>query len=203
MNKNRALLGLILSVSSVGVFAEDQSQPHYPEISNGFFVSAGQVSFDSKTAQEEGVSDSATYWRLGWEGQRDAFVYGAGLSGYMYSDKEDFEQDIESRYGGDRDTADSSAIAINLFAEGGYSHAFNENVALEILGGLEQVLSSERSIGNCSNCYEEDIDINGGLYIAPRIRFSTGDMFSFLLEYHSYFGGDVENVFAATFSWQF
>ncbi len=182
--------------------AEPTNDTTLQTFSNGFNVAVGQVSLDEETSLREGVEDSAFYMRFGWEGQSNKFVYGAGMSAYVYSDNEGFEQLVEE-YDGDISRADSSAVAINLFFEGGYSHAVNEAVSFEGIAGFEPTISSERSIGNCTNCYEEDIDIGGGLYISPRVRFGGENTFSFLLAYHQYLTGDVDNGLTANFSWRF
>ncbi len=199
MNIGKLLFGATVFAASISATAETEQQPALSL--NGFNFSIGRVSFDEEVATEEGVEDSATYWRLGWQRQSGQALFGAGISGYLYSDDEGFDQYVEDS-SGDEFTADSSAVAINMYFEGGYSHNLNENISLEILGGLEQVLSSERSIPNCSNCREEDIDLNAGLYVTPRIRFSTDGSFSFSMAYHQYLNGDTENGFSVDFAWR-
>ncbi len=201
-----AKLGTLISTAALAALiplhANAQSATAPTPNTNGFYVSLGQVSLDEDKAFEEGVEDSAFYFRLAWEGQNDHFVYGAGLSGYVYSDNEGFEQLVED-FGGDVSSEDSSAVAINLFFEGGYNHSFNEAISVELMGGFEPTISSERSIGNCTDCYSEDIDIGGGLYFSPRVRFGGANTFSFLLAYHQYLTGEVESGLTASFSWRF
>ncbi len=193
-----ALVSLITSQANAQ--SSDDSIP--TTLKNGFYISLGEVTLDEKIAFQEGVEDSAFYFRLAWEGQSDKLVYGAGLSGYVYSDNEGFNQLVED-LGGDVSSEDSSAVAINLFFEGGYSHTVNNALSFEAIGGFEPTISSERSIGNCTDCYSEDIDIGGGLYFSPRVRFGGENTFSFLLAYHQYLTGEVENGLTASFSWRF
>lgn len=203
MKMNIVLSALLTALVSTGMASKalgDEAPP--PTTANGWYLSIGEVSFDEAVALREGVEDTAVLVRAAWEGQTNAFVYGAGLSMFFYDDKQSFEQYVEGGGGGVR-SADSSASAYNLFLEGGYSHTLNPRVNLEVLGGVELTLSSERSIGYCSNCYEEDIDIESGPYVMPRVRFSTAGSFSFFLAYQQYLSGDVENAVSANFSWRY
>lgn len=156
------------------------------------YLSAGEVALDSKIADSEGVGDKPTYVRFAWEAQKHTGIFGAGMSIFMYSDHESFSQRVERNYGGGRSTESSSAEAVNLYGEGGYSHQATDNVYFDILGGYELVLQSERSISYCSDCYSEDIDVDSGLYITPRMKVIADNGFTFLLAYHHYLSGDAE-----------
>lgn len=204
----RNLTSLLLPfglLASTTIFAEelpvyDENAPSEIPMS-GFYFSLGKANFDSQTAREEGIGDSATMLRLMWEGQKSQLVYGAGMGIYLYDDKAEFSQLVEDSFG-DVDNAESSATGITAIGEIGYAKPLNAQVSMEAVGGVELMLSSDRSIGNCSNCYSEDIDIGGGLYVMPRIRFSSAGTFNFSLSYQHFLSGDIESTVAAHFSWR-
>lgn len=201
MQTRNVILGLAaLTLSQTTLSQEPQKVP--AKKSNGWYISLGEVSFNTKTADEEGVKDSATYLRFAWEGQSDSLVYGAGLSGYFYSDRREFSQRVEDS-SGDESTESSSAEAINAFFEGGYSHALSDNFSVDLLGGYELVLQSERGISFCSDCDSSNIDIDAGLYTTPRIKFTADNGLMLAATYHHYFSGDVENAYSMTFGWTY
>ena len=69
-------------------------------------------------------------------------------------------------------------------------------------GGLSGIFFSERSISSCSNCYSEDIDIDGGLYGVLGVGHKLG-YFDIGLQFHQYFTGDLDNGFRLKLSSSF
>lgn len=193
--KTRIVISGILSfcLSSMA-FAESEVTPQ----TNGyttrhtFYLGVGELNIDKQIAHNEGVGSTPTYVRLGWEGQKHNGIFAAGMSVFMYSDRESFSQDTRSNYGRYA-TEKSSAEAVNLYGEGGYSFQATPNIYFDAVAGYELVLQSERSIAYCSNCYSEDIDIDSGLYLTPRMKVIADNGFTFLLSYHKYLSGDVNN----------
>ncbi|WP_111978982.1 porin family protein [Algibacillus agarilyticus] len=188
---------LFAVTASQTVFA--QETPNASEISlvahksTGFHGSLGSVSLDAKAAYIGEVKDSATYWRLGWENHTDSFIWGTGLSGYLYSDKAGFTVRTEGAFGGESDS-DSSATAFNGYIEGGYKYAVNDVFSVALLAGYELVLTSDRSVGYCSDCPSEDIDMDAGVYLQPRATFQFGNDWYASLDYNAYMSGDVESA---------
>lgn len=167
-----------------------------------WYLAVGRVSLDEKAAASEAVKDDANYFRLGWQRRSDAFVFGLGLSSYIYKDRAGFSQEVED-YFGDVSTEDSSATSFNLFGELGYSHPLSSMVRLELVTGFELVLSSERSINNCSDCYSEDIDLDSGAYIMPRVLLQTEKGFTAGLAYQHFINGDVEKGPSLVLGWSY
>ena len=182
---------LIVLTGASYSFANDISEAQ-DDKSVSWYLSLGQVNFDSPVALQEGVEDDAFYWKLGAEYQENNFIIGGGLSSFSYSDNESFSQEVEDAFG-DRSTEDSSANAYNLYVEGGYQFEFGPGFSLAILAGIELVLSSERSIDFCSDCNEEDIDLESGLYLAPRIAYQFSNNIFVSGTYQQHIQGDVEN----------
>ena len=167
-------------------FADDHRKPF------GAYIAVGLTGLDDDAALEEGVDDSLFSVKLGVEMYRSAWVLGGGFSVFFYDDNEEFKQAVED-IGGDVSTEDSSAMATNLFVESGYRHVFAENVFADLLAGYEYVVSSERSISNCRDCFEEDIEISSGFYLAPRFQFKKENGVTISLIYQQHLSGDVDN----------
>lgn len=160
---------------------------------HGLVLSLGRVNFDDRIAVGEGVEDSGVYIDFGWEGRfYNNVILGAGISAFGYSDNDSFNQWTEDDWGDD-EYSSSSAAAVNFYGELGYGVELTRMLSLDLIGGFEAVLSSERSISGCSNCYSEDIDIDSGPYIAPRLRFKPWSHWMFAVSYQSYLSGDVED----------
>lgn len=193
MNLKTSLFCALLCVAGT-TQAEDTAPTS--EVTTRWYGSLGRISLD-EAVQNEGIDTSAMSWRIGGERQINRWLFGGGISGFLYSDNASFSQDVENGWGSDS-TADSSATAINLYFEGGYAHPLNENVDLALLAGMELVMSSTRGIGNCTNCYEEDIDVSSGFYIQPRITYTFENNWFMGASYNLYQGGDVKNGLSFT-----
>jgi hypothetical protein len=183
------VVSLFMSVSTVAT-ADDELEGR-----NRFsmYGGLGQASIDGQKAFAGGVEDSALYIRLGMEFQRSSWLYGVGISGLIYDDNADFSQTVQDQFG-NISTADSSAEAFDLYGEFGYRYLLATRAYLDFITGYEQMLTSGRSISNCSNCYDEDIDIDSGFYLMPRLQFETEGGFTFSLLYRQYFTGDLESA---------
>lgn len=167
-----------------------------------WYAGIGQVAIDSASATRGKIKDSATYIRLAVEGRSQGWLYGGGISGYFYSDKNKFSQGVEDQFG-NRSTEDSSASAVNLYGEAGIAYPVSASMSADFLAGYEFVAESSRAISNCTDCASEDIDVDAGVYVAPRIRYQVGDKFTMSLSYQQYLTGDVENAIALYFGWTY
>ena len=171
----------------------DASEEEIAAVStSSVYGSLGMSSIDSQVASTEGVDDSATYFRFGWEKQQTSLIYGFGISGLLYDDDESFSQRVED-FTGDQFDEGSSASGIALLGEVGYRHVLNGFVQLDGILGLEYMMSSSRGIDNCRNCYSEDIEVDSGVYVSPRVIFKTDRSFYFGMDYRVYLSGDIEN----------
>ena len=186
-----AVAGILLSASTAS-YANDQIDNKF-----GLYFGLGKASIESSKAQEEGIEDSATYLKLGFELQRSHWLFGAGFSGLFYDDNNEFKQTVQD-YAGSTSTEDSSASASNLFAEAGYRYPVSGNIYADLFGGYEYIFSSERSIDNCSDCYSEDIEVESGLYLMPRIQYEVKNGLTLSLAYQHYLSGDIGNALMFT-----
>ncbi len=155
------------------------------------------MTFDDDKAWSAGIADHAT--AIGFAAERftntSDNTLSLGMSFIFYNDNDEFAQYVED-YWGDTDYAESSANALTVFAEYGPKYQFGADKLsfFTVRGGATGVFLSERGIDSCSNCYEEDIDIDGGLYGAIGIGRSSGFL-DWSLQVHQYFTGDIDNVF--------
>lgn len=154
------------------------------------------MTFDDETAWEQGIADNAT--AIGFAVERfqntTENTWSLGMNFIFYNDDDEFAQYVED-YWGDVDYQESDANAISVFAEYGPRYRFGADKLsfFTVRGGLSGMLYSERGIGNCSDCYSEDIDIDGGLYGLVGIGRSTSSI-DWSLQFQQYFSGDIDNV---------
>lgn len=169
-----------------------------PKSYNHIYLGFGTIGFDSQAAAKEKIKDSANYWRLGWEKIDRRFVYGLGISGYQYSDLSALSSVRVVDQNRKESTAKSGANATNLYFEGGYHYTLNPSFHLEVLTGFEFITYSKRGFASCTNCPGEDINIDAGLYVMPRISYTAKSWFSATLAYHSYLMGDISGAYSVT-----
>ncbi|MEM9102302.1 MAG: hypothetical protein AAGB12_08255 [Pseudomonadota bacterium] len=162
------------------------------ETTHTLYFSLGQAYLDSEKSTAEGVEDSALSIRIAWEGSRDSWVFGAGLSGLIYSDNRDFNQSVVDQFG-NYSSASSDAQSVSLFGEVGYRYTLSQQATVEFLGGYEAVMSSSRSISNCSNCLSEDIELDSGMFIGPRVTYRWSNGVKVYLLWNQHLSGDIES----------
>ena len=189
--KSLIFLNLLLTTTC---FASEETTEENVVTTSGFYLSYGQISIDKATdvVKYGEIGDSADHVKLGWEQHNNEWVWGLGLSFFLYDDNNKFSQRTRDNFGNEQNSK-SSATAFNGYIEGGYKYNFNENTHAIALIGYEQVFSSERSIGNCSNCASQDLDVDGGLYIQPRITYQWDNNWFAALSHQLYLSGDVSN----------
>lgn len=152
------------------------------------------MTFDKEQAWSQGIDDTATAVGFAAEYSTNANTLSLGMSFIFYNDNDEFAQYVED-YWGDVDYEESSASAFSLFAEFGPTYQFGADKLsfFTVRGGISGMVLSERSIGNCSDCYSEDIDIDGGLYGVLGIGRSLGPI-DLSLQFQPYFTGDIDNL---------
>lgn len=180
-------IALLASLTSATVFA-DTTQNVEPEVKKSWGGNVSFMSLDSKVATQNGVSDSVTNIELSYNFQKEKIIGAIGFSGFILDDRETFSQVVEDNWG-DVSTATSDISAFGFFGEAGYQHQLSNNLYAEIVGGLN-ISTFERTIANCSDCHSEDLSIDTGLYIKPRIRFMANESISISVAFVNYVSGD-------------
>lgn len=160
------------------------------------------VSLDEAAAAKGGVEDSA--FSLGILANYEQSMWMTTLQGEIvfYDDRESFDEAVRSNFD-DYSVETSSASALLVGgAFGPIKYFKNSDDSLNqaaIYGqlGFNAVLSSERSIDNCRNCTEEDIDINGGAFFRAGAKYNFSPV-SLGLSYSVYLSGDLDSITSFT-----
>jgi len=191
------LLGASLLTSTTFAAAPTSNNPNNADYTGWSWSGhVDHVAIDSEAAAEQWIEDSATaiggaaeYYSSKTE---NTLVLGASV--LLYHDNAEFAQYVED-YWGDVDYTESDATAFMLFAEYGPKYRFGQdNMSFfSVRGGVSGILASERSISNCSNCYSEDIEIDGGVYGVLGIGQTLGSL-DLSLQFQQYLSGDLDNT---------
>lgn len=154
------------------------------------------INIDPEVAQRRDIQigDSATALGLAAEYfTADGPSFSLGLSYILYNDNNEFYQYIHDDWNG-RSYEQSDASAVMASAEIGQKirYGWDQLSFFTARGGVNGIFASERSIANCSSCYAEDLDINGGFYGVLGVGHSFNAM-DIELQFQQYFSGDLEN----------
>lgn len=194
-----ALTSLIASLVLVSnVQAEETNDRFDPSSTWAFTFGVEQIAFDQEQAQRELIDDSATALIL--EGEyffHSHYSLTLGLAFLPYDDDASFSQDTTGGY------KSSDASGMPIYGELGYKRFFGANAKTYITAraGVSAMVASERSISYCSNCYEEDINIDGGVYAMLGAGVRLGHSWTLGLHYKNYFSGDIDNAVGIGFSY--
>lgn len=164
-------------------------------------LSADQLSFNAEKTASAGVDDSTLGLGMAIDIKRDYLVGGFGMYIGSLDDSNGFSQTVRDQYGNISE-ADSSVSALSFFAEIGGSYLLLNNVYGELVTGY-QTMSVDRSISDCDDCESQDIPLDGGLYVKPRIKVGIGKKYILSASYMSYLSGDITNGLAIGFEGRF
>jgi hypothetical protein len=197
LKKFAPILPLCAALLALPVAAADvyESRTYGPTSGWSWSAHVDHMNIDEDVAFEEGIED--TYTAIGgaaeyYSGDSD-MTLSLGLSIIFYDDNAEFSQYVED-YWGDDYYRSSDATGGQAFIEYGPKYKFgaNNQSFFVVRGGLSGIFFSERSISSCSNCYSEDIDVDGGLYGVLGIGHKLG-YFDLGLQFQQYFTGDLDN----------
>lgn len=188
------MLGTCVLANPLLVFAQSGSEP-IRETGWSWSGHADHINIDKDAAEEQWIEDTA--FAVGGAAEYFASdsenTLSLGASILFYRDNAAFSQYVEDWWGYDGyETSDANAFM--LFAEYGPKYRFGQdNMSFfTVRGGVSGILASERSISNCSNCYSEDIEIDGGVYGVLGIGQTLGSI-DLSLQFQQYFSGDLNN----------
>ncbi len=171
-------------------------QPQAPYSAWSWSGHIDHMTFDKEQAWREGIGDHAT--AIGFAAERytntSENTLSLGMSFIFYNDDDEFIQLVED-YWGDASYEESEADGLTAFIEYGPKTQFGADKLsfYTVRLGATGMLYSERGIANCSGCYDEHIDIDGGLYGVLGIGRSSGYI-DWSLQFQQYFTGDIDNV---------
>lgn len=193
----RCLLGLSLFSATAAYANNNSNNPNNADYTGWSWSGhVDHVNIDSQAANEQWIENTAT--AIGgaaeYYSSKTENTLVLGTSFLFYRDNAAFSQYVED-YWGDTDYTESDANAIMVFAEYGPKYRFGQdNMSFfTVRGGVSGMLYSERGISNCSNCYSEDIDIDGGVYGVLGIGQTLGSL-DLSLQFQQYLSGDLNNT---------
>lgn len=198
-----SLAGL-LALASFSVSAAEQYQTKIYGPTSGWSWAAhvDRMKIDKKIATEEGVEPWFT--AVGGAGEyyfdNSDTTLSLGLSIIFYDDNEAFSQVVRD-YWGYGYYSSSNANGAQAYIEYGSQYHFGrgDKSFFSIRGGLSSIFFSSRSINDCSNCWSEDIDVDGGAYGVLGVGHRLGPV-DLGLQFYQYFGGDLDNGFRVKIS---
>ena len=132
-------------------------------------MSLSNLTIDSDAADNNRVDDSGLAIGFYGDFQMNSWLTTIGAEVVVYDDNDGFSQEVVGTgafNNGDRSRASSDATGVVLSVATGYQWFFgeNDNISAALQGGFGAMVSSSREIANCSNCYSEDINIDGGAF---------------------------------------
>lgn len=203
--KNFALLTSVLFSSTL--FAQEIETPPKPATYWQWGADVSVASINSKTAKQEGVDKNAYLLGVNANYISSNWVTSLGMDMVFYDDKSDFKQYVEGDglfNRGDVSVESSSASGLLLSVATGYQWLYGkqQQIALRLQGGASVMAMSERSISGCSNCYSEDIDVDGGIF-AKVTALHQGEHINIGAHLQQYAGDGLGTVFGITVSTSF
>lgn len=190
MNKY-ALIAVCLMASSSSLVAQESLGN---EGTWEFSGRLGTLGIDSETALAQGIDDSGFILGMTADYIQNGWVTSLGGDYIGYDDNASFRQEVEGSglfNNGDISVAKSDASAVSLFVASGYQWLLGEQqqAAALVQLGITGVFASERGIDSCTDCYSEDIDVDGGVFIQTSLKQDVGS-FSIGVYYQHYLTGD-------------
>lgn len=200
MSPNKiAGLAAILSATlfTTPVFAQEAAPLKKPApmwLNNwGFSLQLGQLNLDPVAAKYESLNDTATLLSLDAERSWNDYnlSIATGFDIQVYRDKAGFRQNTTMGM------QSSSASGGSFHVQGGPQMRIGDNDAIRAFlhAGYNQVLSNNRSIGNCTNCYSEKIRLESGNYLATGIGYKINNL-TWGVQYVKYASGDFKDSIA-------
>jgi hypothetical protein len=196
-----SVFGLLFSAAALADSTPNQA-PLDPKGKFLFTFGVENINFDKEKAYENGIDDTATSLNLEGEYFFHSMVSaGFGITLVQYGDNAGFKVRTEDSLG-NQQTSKSDASGGLIFGDVGYKNYMGagDKFYVTARGGMSFMTSSSRSVSNCSNCPEQDIEVDGGLYGKLGAGARLGNAFHLGIFYTNYFSGDIKNSITAFYS---
>lgn len=165
-----------------------QYKTHYNKPSAGFglYLDYVHLSPEFMESRYQGIGSSAVTFGGSFSFfPSDEWVASAGAGFMLLDDEAEFEAAVEEP-NGDINYKTSSVTGLQVFIESGpLLHFPNSSIALAPKLGAVFYGATQRSVSDCVNCPEEDIDLVGGAYVGLGLQSRHAGV---QLQYH--WGGD-------------
>lgn len=196
-NLTTTLIAIALFTCSFGALAAKQP------VDDGGWSWSGNIDsmhINKDKAAREYIGDTAVVFGLAAEhySSSNEFTYALGVNFIAYDDQAGFSQSTNKG----RKSSDASGILLYVEAGPRYHFGADGMNFVVVKGGLSTMVSSDRGIGYCTNCYSEKIDVNGGAYGVLGVGH-TFNSFDVALNFQQYFSGDIDNSLSIKLSSSF
>ncbi len=207
---NRLILILIVFFAMSGnVFAQTATTDDSDDIDNlgwTFGLGIAHFSLDQEAASKESIGDTAFSFDLNASYHfAPRFAVSAGLGFLQLDDNAKFTEQVlvTDIFGSDVETATSEAKGIYYYGELLYiATSASSPVQFKAGVGFGSIAGADRSIENCSDCTEIDIDLAGGPYATASIyRGFSDNKYNIGLSGNQFFSGDIKNTAALWFEY--
>jgi len=198
--KLKTLSSLILTATlSTAAFAQPVAKDP-SEMKWSGSIGLSNSTLDSSAADENLVGDQMQSLEFAFHYNQANVIAGAGFGLLIFDDQSD-ESYLVQDTSGDIESRDADANGFNFFFEGGYRHNIDK-INLDFLVGVQSI-SAERSVSNCSDCPTADLELDGGMYIKPRLNYAYNPTHMLEVGYSQYLSGDIQNTLLLTWGSKF
>jgi len=197
-------LGLLVAACSGNAVAQDDSHGYKA----GYWTGAIGLSYhllNEESVAEQGLGDdgfSVDLYASYFIKENLAAVFGFGFM--RLDDNAQFTQQVTSNLDSNPQSASSEVSAFPVFAELNYqtrtigSSAFK----FQLGAGYSDLLSVDRSITDCTNCREDNLDVEGGPYANASMMYEgASNRSNFGLRVRHYLSGDLSNSIMFVFEY--
>lgn len=197
--KKHLAIGALLSVASMASAEEENNSKRL--FDQGMWgVSLHSMLIDSEVAVANRVGEDLLRINFFIQGRIGNLLMSAGLGALSYDDLGSYSVRVEDQFG-NQSTQSATASGMEFNTEIGYRHQIS-NFNMDLLGGYSY-FNSSRSVTNCSDCPDEDLDISSGAYLKPSIGYQFGESWALELNYTSYASADVSDNMGLVFSMRY
>ncbi|WP_448563389.1 hypothetical protein [Thalassotalea ganghwensis] len=174
MRKLSLVAGLMLAFNA-SVYANEPMEIQEDEQGSwSWSISVNTNRFD-ESVKSEGIEESATGFSIDLDYIKNQWITTLSASYLSYDDNASFKQEVVGTgwaNKGDRSTKSSDASGLLIGVASGMAQYYGENqdIAVYGQGGIDIMTRSERTIPGCSNCSEQDIDLDGGVFVKGGIK---------------------------------
>ncbi len=194
MKKLVAVTSLLLSSQLFAFESESVAEENYViDDQWQWSITLSNTGFDDSVLKE-GIDTSAIGFGVDLDYIDNNWITTFSADYLAYDDNNSFEQYVVGsgwQNKGDESTESSNASGVLLGVATGRMYFFGDNQDVAVIGqvGMSFMAYSERSISYCDDCYSEDIDVDGGLFLKAGIVKDTGS-FNIGLHAKTYLSGD-------------
>lgn len=207
INKNLFIAAGLLTLSLLpDAMAQSKLNPEQADsywTLNGHLVS---TPIDRKAANMTQVKDQAMNYALSADYHRGQWRTSLAIGFVEYKDLDKFSQTVVGTGWGNKGdieekSSDAGALLLSVAVGPQWHWGRDSQFSAALQAGYSQLVRSERSIGNCSNCHKEKINLDAGAFTDANLQYSFGSWHLGLLG-RQYLSGDLGTAVGVTIGWR-